>query len=91
VDQDKLGIQGSRIGPLQVWVKPLSDRSKAVALFNFVTDDVPQPITLHFKDIGLGGSVHARDLWAHKDLGLVRDSYTVTPPKGGVVLLRVWR
>jgi len=91
VDQDKLGIQGSRIGPLQVWVKPLSDRSKAVALFNFVTDDVPQPITLHFKDIGLGGSVHVRDLWAHKDLGLVRDSYTVTPEKGGVVLLRVWR
>jgi len=91
VDQDKLGIQGSRIGPLQVWVKPLSDQSKAVALFNFVTDDVPQPITLHFKDIGLGGSVHVRDLWAHKDLGLVRDSYTVTPEKGGVVLLRVWR
>ena len=91
VDQDKLGIQGSRIGPLQVWVKPLSDQSKAVALFNFVTDDVPQPITLHFKDIGLGGSVHVRDLWAHKDLGLARDSYTVTPEKGGVVLLRVWR
>ena len=91
VDQDKLGIQGSRIGPLQVWVKPLSDRSKAVALFNFVTDDVPQPITLHFKDIGLGVYVHVRDLWAHKDLGLARDSYTVTPEKGGVVLLRVWR
>lgn len=90
VDQDKAGIQGSRVGPLQVWMKPLSDGSKAVALFNFVTDDVPQPITLHFRDLGFAGPVHARDLWAHKDLGLLRDSYTVTPPKGGVVMLRVW-
>ena len=90
VDQDKLGIQGSRLGPLQIWMKPLSDGSKAVALFNYVTDDVPQPITLHFKDIGFRGSVHARDLWMHKDLGPLGDSYTVTPPKGGVVMLRVW-
>ena len=89
VDQDKLGIQGSRIGPLQVWMKPLSDGSKAVALFNFVTDDVPQPITLRFKDLGFTGPVHARDLWTHKDLGQLRDSYIVTPPKGGVVMLRI--
>jgi alpha-galactosidase len=91
VDQDNLGAQGSRLGPLQVWIKRLSDGSKAVALFNFVTDDVPQPITLHFKDIGFSGSVHARDLWAHKDLGPLHDSYTVTPPKGGVVMVRVWQ
>lgn len=91
VDQDRLGVQGSRLGPLQVWIKPLSDGSKAVALFNFVTDDVPQPITLRFTDIGFSGSVHARDLWAHKDLGSLHDSYMVTPPKGGVVMLRVWQ
>jgi alpha-galactosidase len=91
VDQDKAGIQGSRLGPLQVWMKPLSNGSKAIALFNFVTDDVPQPITLNFKEIGFTGPVYARDLWAHKDLGLLRDSYTVTPPKGGVVMLRVWQ
>ena len=89
VDQDKLGVQGSRLGPLQVWVRPLADGSKAVALFNFVTDDVPQPITLRFRDIGFTGSVHARDLWEHKDLGALKDTYTVTPPKGGVVMLRI--
>ncbi|HTJ30263.1 MAG TPA: glycoside hydrolase family 27 protein [Acidobacteriaceae bacterium] len=91
VDQDKLGVQGSRISPLQIWIKPLADGSKAVALFNFVTDDVPQPITLRFKDIGFRGSVHARDLWEHKDLGPLPDSYTVTHPKGGVVMLRIWQ
>jgi hypothetical protein len=26
----------------------------------------------------------ARDLWAHKDLGVLHDSYTVTVPQGGV-------
>ena len=91
IDQDKLGVQGSRLGPLQVWMKPLSDGSKAIALFNFVTDDVPQPITLRFKDIGFTGPVQARDLWAHRDVGVLRDAYTVTPSKGGVVLLRVWQ
>jgi alpha-galactosidase len=60
-------------------------------LFNFVTDDVPQPITFSFKDIGFTGTVHVRDLWEHKDLGMLRDSYTVTPPKGGVVMFRVWQ
>jgi alpha-galactosidase len=91
VDQDKLGKQGFRLGPLQTWVRPLADGAKAVALFNFVTDDVPQPITLRLKDIGFVGPVHARDLWAHRDLGLLGDSYTATPPKGGVVMLRLWQ
>jgi alpha-galactosidase len=91
VDQDKLGIQGSRLGPLQNWVRPLADGAKAVAVFNFVTDDVPQPVTLHFKELGFSGPVHGRDLWDHKDLGLLHDSYTVTPPKGGVVMLRLWK
>ncbi len=91
VDQDKLGIQGFRLGPLQTWVRPLADGAKAVALFNFVTDDVPQPITVRLKDLGFTGPVHARDLWAHKDLGLISDSYTATPPEGGVVMLRLWK
>ena len=89
VDQDRLGIQGSRIGPPQIWIKPLSDGAKAVALFNYVTDDEAEPLTLRFKDVGFSGPVRARDLWAHKDLGILHDSYTVTVPQGGVVMLRI--
>jgi alpha-galactosidase len=89
VDQDKLGAQGSRIGPPQIWMKPLSDGSKAVALFNYVIDDEAEPLTLKFKDIGFSGPVLIRDLWAHKDLGVFHDSYTVTVPQGGVVMLRI--
>jgi alpha-galactosidase len=91
VDQDSLGQQGFRLGPLQTWVRPLSGGARALAIFNFVTDDVPQPVTVSFKDLGFTGPVHARDLWTHKDLGLLRDSVTVTPSKGGVVMLRVWQ
>ena len=91
VDQDAMGVQGFRLGPPQVWVRALSGGAKALAIFNYVTDDVPQPVTVVFNDIGLAGPVHARDLWAHKDLGVVRDSFTATPPKGGVVMLRLWQ
>ncbi len=91
VDQDKLGVQGHRIGPPQIWVKPMSGGAKAVAIFNYVTDDEAEPLTLLLKDVGFTGPVHVRDLWAHKDLGILRDSYTVTVPQGGVVMLRMWQ
>lgn len=91
VDQDKLGIQGRRLGPPQVWIKPLSGGAKAVAIFNYVTDDEAEPQTFYFKQAGFTGPVHVRDLWAHKDLGVLRDSYTVTVPQGGVVMLRIWK
>ena len=62
-----------------------------MALFNYVTDDDAEPLTLRFKDVGFGGPVHVPDLWACEDLGVLRDSYTVTvPPKGGV-MLRIWQ
>ncbi len=91
VDQDKLGVQGHRVGPPQIWTKQLSDGGRAVALFNYVTDDEAEPLTLHFKDVGMEGQVHVRDLWAHKDLGVLHDSYTITIPQGGVVMLRLWK
>ena len=43
------------------------------------------------RDLGFAGPVHARDLWTHKDVGVLNGSYTVTPPKGGVVMLRLWK
>jgi alpha-galactosidase len=91
VDQDSLGIQGSRIMPLQIWMKPLTGGAKAVAIFNTVLDDQAIPITLQLKDAGFTGAVHARDLWTHQDIGILHGSYTVVPPPGGVVMLRLWQ
>lgn len=91
VDQDRLGLQGHRVGPPQIWAKPLSGGAVAVALFNYVTDDEAEPLTLRFKEVGFNGPVHVRDLWAHRDLGVLQRSYTVTVPQGGAVMLRVWK
>ncbi len=89
VDQDRRGVQGSRVAPLQIWMKPLTGGAKAVALFNYVLDDQAIPITLRLADVGFTGPVHARDLWAHKELGILDHSYTVVVPPGGVVMLRL--
>ena len=46
VDQDTPGVQGRRVsqeGPLEVWMKPLADGSKAIGLFN--RGDGPMPVT----------------------------------------------
>jgi alpha-galactosidase len=90
VDQDPGGAQGHRVrqtGPLEVWVKPLADGSKAVGLFNL--DWGPMPITVNFREIGAGDSVTVRDLWARKNLGVFKGGFTATVPKHGVVMIRV--
>src|SRR5215471_3115353 len=54
LDQDPAGIQGHRVaqeGPLEVWVKPLADGSKAVGLFNRSNSDAP--LTANFREIGV--------------------------------------
>ena len=90
VNQDPAGIQGWRAaqeGPLEVWVKPLSDGSKAVGLFN--REESLMPVTAYFRDIGVGEAASVRDLWAKRDLGVVRDHFTTQVPKHGVVLVKV--
>ncbi|HTS71906.1 MAG TPA: glycoside hydrolase family 27 protein [Terriglobia bacterium] len=90
VDQDAAGVQGHRVaaeGPLEVWMKPLADGSKAVGLFN--RGEGPNPVTVSFKDVGVNGSATVRDLWAGKDLGKFQDSFTADVPMYGVVLVKI--
>lgn len=91
VDQDSEGMQGYRVaqeGPLEVWMKPLADGSKAVGLFNrgHYSDN---PVTVRFSDIGIGEKALVRDLWAHRDLGVFSDHFEATVPNHGVVMVRV--
>ena len=90
VDQDPKGVQGHRVwdeGPLEIWAKPLADGSQAVGLFNRGESELK--ITLAFNKIGFTGPAKLRDLWAHKDLGTMQQSYTAEVPKHGAVMLRV--
>jgi alpha-galactosidase len=89
VDQDKEGIQGTRVrkdGDLEVWKKPLAS-GVAVGLFNRGPETAKMSVT--WSEVGVGKSnPKIRDLWAHKDLTAAKE-YTVDVPSHGVVMLRV--
>jgi alpha-galactosidase len=90
VDQDALGRAGDRVwqeGPLEVWAKPLSGGDVAVGLVNQTTS--PTHVTMSLADVGINGEAQAQDLWEHKDLGVVRGSYTAEVPGHGIVMLRL--
>ncbi len=90
VDQDPLGVQGHRVsqeGPLEVWVKPLTDGSKAAGLFN--RGESPMPVTAYSRDLGVSADVVVRDLWARKDLGTFHGSFTATVSAHGVALVKI--
>jgi alpha-galactosidase len=90
VDQDAMGKQGDRVsaeGPIEVWVRPLADGSKAVGIFN----RHPSAMTTHvdFQKLGFPHAAKAKDLWLAKDLGTISAPYTATVPGHGVLFLRV--
>ncbi|MFZ0636341.1 MAG: glycoside hydrolase family 27 protein [Candidatus Acidiferrales bacterium] len=90
IDQDSAGKQGDRFaaeGPMEIWVRPLADGSKAVGLFNRHSE--PVAMKADFRELGFEGTVKVRDIWAAKNLGLMTGAYEVRVPGHGVVLLRV--
>jgi alpha-galactosidase len=92
IDQDALGKQGDRVyaeGPVEIWAKPLKDGSKAVAIFNFGESASEIRVGPRLKDAGFKGMMTARDVWAGKDLGKIKDDYTVMLSRHGVLLLVV--
>jgi len=91
VDQDPLGIQGAKVfsaGGLEVWAKPLHDRSQALVLLN--RSAAPAKVTAEWGRLGwpAGTSAEVRDLWAHKDLGTAKDEFSADVPSHGVVMLK---
>ncbi|HEU4634806.1 MAG TPA: glycoside hydrolase family 27 protein [Edaphobacter sp.] len=94
IDQDKLGKQADRVwagDQIEIWSRPLADGSTALAIFNVSHDQHNMHgMTLHLKDAGFkSGTAHARDLWAHKDLGVIKDTDVFTLPRHGAVLLKL--
>ena len=90
VDQDKLGKQGDRIseeGPIEIWARALADGSEAVGVFNRL--DKPLSASVDFKQLGFDDAVQVRDIWEGKDLGAMKNPYTVSLQPHGVVFLRV--
>ena len=87
VNQDKLATQAKRISQhlgAEIWVKDLTDGSKAIGLFN--RDGEPQEISLSWKDMGITPPSNVRDLWEHKDLGYFPETFTRSIPSHGSAL-----
>ena len=62
----KAGRSISAIGPIEIWVRPLADGSKAVGIFN--RHPGPMNASVDFKQLGFSRAVKARDIWQQKTL-----------------------
>jgi alpha-galactosidase len=93
IDQDPLGIRARQIwlsalpASTEAWLKPLSDGSEAVALFNRGSTSAEVP--LHWLELGLPTVAVARDLWQQIDVPVKPEGYRTTLPPHGSALLRV--
>lgn len=90
INQDPLGKQGYRVKSSngnEIWLKPLADGTKAVALLN--RNPGTSSITVNWSDIGITGSAAVRDLWAKSDKGSITGSYTASVPSHGTVVLKI--
>ncbi len=74
INQDALGKQGQRkinTEALEVWVKELSDGSKAIACLN----KTGNPVDLRLGKggiISIGTNAEIRDVWTHRNLGKIQ-------------------
>jgi alpha-galactosidase len=90
IDQDpgaKPVKEISEQGTTFVAARPLKDNSLGVGLFN--RRDGPATVAVRWSDLGFEGKLSVRDLWAHKDLGVLADQFSATVPPHGVVLIVV--
>lgn len=91
ISQDPMGVQGTPIsteGNGQVWVKPLANGDRAVALLNRGT--VPTTISTDANTIGLrhAPSYNLRDVWQHTTTETA-GTIAASVPGHSVVLYRV--
>lgn len=92
INQDVLGKQGSKIsddGDLEVWVKRLSDGSRAVVLFN--RGESSANMSVNWTEIGYPNHLNAmvRNLWKKEDLGKYKESFSADVPSHGVVMIKI--
>lgn len=92
VNQDPAGKQGRKIrdaGAQEVWVKPMSDGSRAVVLLNRSRDAAFMTTSARALDLPDASTYTIRDLWAHEQhpsKALIR----ARVPAHGAAMFRVW-
>lgn len=90
VDQDPLGksaICVYKTDEIQIWLKELSDGSKAFGVFNMTDKITDQSISL--KLIGFDQKAKLRDLWRQKDLGTIETLKLKLMPHGVILVKEI--
>ena len=92
VDQDPLGkaaVKKYEIPEVraEVWTRPLSDGTTAVALFNRGKEAAQ--IAADFAKLGIEGKQPIRDLWRREDLGQFEKSWSASIAPHGARLLKI--
>ncbi len=92
VDQDWGGKQGFKLrddGDTEVWMKPMSDGSRAVVLLNRGGGDVPASISVTPAELGLKVTkkYSANDLWAQKTKMITGQLAAVVPAHSAAMFI----
>ncbi len=90
INQDPLGKPATPVikeGDIQVWIKELSDGSKAVGIFNLGANTVFHSLSMG--KAGLKTGLPVRDLWRQKSLGKSGNMMDFKLPSHGVLLLKI--
>jgi hypothetical protein len=91
IDQDPAGVQGtllSSLGNGQVWVKPLIDGSRAVALLNRGSSPIAIETSASAVGLPAASSYSLRNVWAHTTSSS-HGTISAEVPPDSTVLLRV--
>ena len=91
VDQDPHGRPGFRMSSrngLEIWVRHLSDGSKAIAWFN--RRDTRVRFTMDWSDFGVGAKNQVRDLWQHRVVDTSKPEFLVDVDKHDTMMVRVY-
>ena len=90
INQDALGMQAQQLiknDSCQVWVKELSDGSRAIGIFNI--SDNYRDININWNEIGLKDVKQVRDIWRQQNFAVIKNNYATAIPPHGVKLLRI--
>lgn len=92
INQNITFVQAQRLlkeNDIEVWVKRLGKgKQKAIAIIN--RGDKEQVFTVAAAKLGISKKNKLRDLWLHKNLGKMGPEKTLTIPKHGIVVLKVY-
>ena len=92
LDQDALGVQAMihrETADELILCKPLENGDTAIGLINL--SEKPREIGVAWKQLGLPGPVHVRDLWERRDIGVHRAKITAEVAPHDIAVFRLSR